>query len=36
VALAQNGVDPEIRARLLQRAKAWRDLADKAENPKAS
>jgi hypothetical protein len=32
--LAQKVADPEARIRLLEMAKAWRDLADKAENVK--
>ncbi len=33
--LAQQAADPDTRARLLDMAQAWRELADKAQNPRA-
>ena len=33
--LAQHATDPDARARLLDMAQAWRDLSDKAQNPRA-
>ena len=33
--LAKQAVDPDTRARLLDMAQAWRDLSDKAQNPRA-
>jgi hypothetical protein len=33
--LAQQTADPDARARLLDMAQAWRDLADKVQNPPA-
>jgi hypothetical protein len=33
--LAQQATDPDMRVRLLDMAQAWRDLADKAQNPRA-
>ena len=33
--LAQQTADPDTRARLLDMAQAWRDLSDKAQNPRA-
>jgi hypothetical protein len=33
--LAQQAADPDTRARLLDMAQAWRDLAEKAQNPRA-
>jgi len=33
--LAQQAADPDTRGRLLDMAQAWRDLSDKAQNPRA-
>ena len=33
--LAKQAADPDTRARLLDMAQAWRDLSDKAQNPRA-
>ena len=33
--LARQAADPDTRARLLDMAQAWRDLCDKAQNPRA-
>jgi hypothetical protein len=33
--LAQQAADPDTCARLLDMAPAWRDLGDKAQNPRA-
>ena len=33
--LAQQAADSDTRARSLDMAQAWRDLADKAQNPRA-
>jgi hypothetical protein len=35
LALAQQVSDPDARAHLLEMAQAWRELADKAQNPRA-
>ena len=35
LALAQHVSDPDARAHLLEMAQAWRELADKAQNPRA-
>jgi hypothetical protein len=35
IPLAQQASDPGDKAHLLRMAQAWRDLADKAENPRA-
>jgi hypothetical protein len=36
VRLARESTRPEDKARFLQMAQAWRELADKADNPRAS